>query len=77
MFKTRTINTSCPDCGSKLITIPVNFDFYDDSVDASCADCGRIITRFDVADQATASVKKKIDHMIRGDFKGVKCERVN
>lgn len=72
MSETKTIKITCPECGSKLISRPDDYDFDSNFIDVSCADCGRSITKDDVIEQATASAKKQIDDMFRDSIKGFK-----
>lgn len=54
----QTMRTVCPDCGSEMFNQPDDFDFETNFTGVSCADCGREITKDDVVNQATDTVKK-------------------
>ncbi|EEZ0873684.1 ECs_2282 family putative zinc-binding protein [Escherichia coli] len=66
----QTMRTVCPDCGSEMFNQPDDFDFETNFTGVSCADCGREITKDDVVNQATDTVKKQIDDMLRNSLKG-------
>ncbi|WP_416359416.1 ECs_2282 family putative zinc-binding protein [Enterobacter hormaechei] len=66
----QTMRTLCPDCGSEMFNQPDDFDFETNFTGVSCADCGREITKDDVVNQATDTVKKQIDDMLRNSLKG-------
>jgi DNA-directed RNA polymerase subunit RPC12/RpoP len=65
----QTMRTVCPDCGSEMFNQPDDFDFETNFTGVSCADCGREITKDDVVNQATDTVKKQIDDMLRNSRK--------
>ena len=60
----QTMRTVCPDCGSEMFNQPDDFDFETNFTGVSCADCGREITKDDVVNQATDTVKKQLDDML-------------
>ncbi|WP_424953105.1 ECs_2282 family putative zinc-binding protein [Citrobacter freundii] len=66
----QTMRTVCPDCGSEMFNQPDDFDFETNFTGVSCADCGREITKDDVVNQATDTVKKQLDDMLRNSLKG-------
>ncbi|WP_431356242.1 ECs_2282 family putative zinc-binding protein [Enterobacter roggenkampii] len=66
----QTMRTVCPDCGSEMFNQPDDFDFETNFIGVSCADCGREITKDDVINQATDTVKKQLDDMLRNSLKG-------
>lgn len=66
----KTMKAVCPDCGSEMFERPDDFDFDTNFVDVFCAECGREITRDDVVDQATDTVRKQIDDVLRDTLKG-------
>ncbi|MGY9397076.1 ECs_2282 family putative zinc-binding protein [Citrobacter freundii] len=70
MQENQTLKVACPDCGSELLKRPDDFDFENNFVDVTCADCGREISKSDVIDQATDTVKSKINDMLRNSLKG-------
>ncbi len=61
---------ACPDCGSELIKRPDDFDFENNFVDVSCADCGRTITKDDAIQQGKDVVTKQLNAMLADAFKG-------
>jgi DNA-directed RNA polymerase subunit RPC12/RpoP len=65
----QTMRTVCPDCGSEMFNQPDDFDFETNFTGVSCADCGREITKDDVVNQATDTVKKQLDDMLRNSSK--------
>ncbi|BCA39374.1 TPA: ECs_2282 family putative zinc-binding protein [Citrobacter freundii] len=61
---------ACPDCGCELIKRPDDFDFENNFVGASCADCGREITKDDAIQQGKDVVTKQLNAMLGNAFKG-------
>lgn len=67
---TDTISFQCPDCGHDLIvSSPVEIKSADDIEGTTCTNCGRVIHKDDIVNQARDYAEKLIKDMLGKHFK--------